>query len=146
MERRIGPDGPEGRAMSLSGGYPANALGTIVIADTKEASEKLYEVGQYLEDAGLVAAQRCQPFAGQIARVQIDAFGESAAEVESTLLEYATRCDAAAQASETNYGRCVIERNLEEEWGATYSWRGRLTLTPTIGTIASSERAAATIT
>lgn len=98
-----------------------------------------------LSESGFAISRIEPPFAGQIARVQIDSYGETAGEVEATLLNYAGRCDAASQASEVAYGRCVIERNLEEEWGATYSWRGRLVLHPTIGTIPSSERAAAAI-
>lgn len=119
----------------------AGLLNTCLIENGPEAAADALH--GFLDKHGLVAAQKTAPFAGQIARVQIDVYGESASEVESTLLEYAARCDAASQATEVTYGRCVIERNLEEEWGATYSWRGRLVLHPTIGTIPSSARAAA---
>lgn len=109
---------------------------------TSDESERAKEIAAFLDQRDLVATRKHDPFPGQIARVRIDAYGESASEVEATLLEYASRCDAAMQASECAYGECVIERNLEEQWGETYSWRGRLILHPTIGSIPSSERAA----
>ena len=93
----------------------------------------------------MVVTLVADPYPGQVARVRIDAYGESAAEVEATLLEMAKRCDAATQASECSYGECVIERNLEEQWGATYSWRGRILLHSTIGTAPGAERAAAAV-
>lgn len=127
----------------LSGGDESIAVS--YAKDEGVGAEAFATVIRALDRAGLVATRKIDPFAGQVARVQIDAFGESAAEVESTLLNFGGRCDAAAQAAEVSYGRCVIERNLEEQWGATYSWRGRLTLHPTIGTIPSSERAAKVI-
>ena len=99
----------------------------------------------FLEDRNLVATRPYDPFAGQVARIRVDVYGESAHEVEQTLLAFAERCDAASQASEVSYGECVIERNLQEEWGATYSWKGRITLHPTIGTISTSKRAAAAV-
>lgn len=101
------------------------------------------QMREWLEANYLVATRKCPSLAGQVARVQIDVYGESASEVEATLLEYATRCDAATERQSVSYGRCVIERNLEEDWGDSYSWRGRLVLHPDIGTIPSSERAAA---
>jgi hypothetical protein len=97
-----------------------------------------------LAEADMSVTHAVPPFPGQVARVRVDAFGESAAEVEVTLLAYGGRCDAASQASECQYGECVIERNLEEQWGATYSWRGRLILTPSIGSVPAAGRAAAT--
>lgn len=119
--------------------------GVRVVTDVAPDPRYIADVLRFLDAYGYTVTRECDPFGGQIARVQIDAYGESAAEVESTLLEYGTRCDAASQAPEVGYGRCVIERNLEEEWGKTYSWRGRLVLHPTIGTLPSSERAASAI-
>lgn len=98
-----------------------------------------------LQDHGFAVSRVFEPYPGQVARVQIDAYGESASEVEATLLAYAERAGAGLQSAECSYGRCVIERNLEEEWGATYSWRGRLVLHPTIGSLPSSSRAAAIV-
>lgn len=105
--------------------------------------ETLRRAIKHLAGLGMSVTRVFDPYPGQVARVQIDVYGESAAEVEATLLAYAERAGAGLQASACPYGRCVIERNLEEEWGATYSWRGRLTLNPTIGMIPSSKRAAA---
>lgn len=103
--------------------------------------EEAVRIRAWLDERDLVATRVEGPFAGQVARVKIDVFGESAAEVEATLLAYGARCDAALQALSCSYGETVIERNLEERWGATYSWRGRMTLHPEIGTIESSQRA-----
>lgn len=96
-------------------------------------------------ERGLVATRIADHFDGVIARVRIDAYGTSAAEIEATLLEYATRCDMATERPSVSYGQCVIERNLEEQWGADYSWKGRLVLHPDIGMLPSSERASAAI-
>lgn len=109
---------------------PQDVEGHRVVTATAPSSPYIADVIRFLDAYGYTVTRECEPFAGQVARVQIDVYGESAAEVESTLLEFGTRCDAASQASEVEYGRCVIERNLEEEWGKTYSWRGRLTLNP----------------
>lgn len=98
-----------------------------------------------LDEAGLVATLMMPHFDGAVARVRIDAYGKSASEIEATLLQFAERCDAASQANGCSYGECVIERNLEEQWGESYSWRGRLVLHPNIGMMPSSERAAAAI-
>lgn len=72
-------------------------------------------------------------FRGSVARVRIDAYGPSAGDVEWRLLDAASKIDSAIQSFETEYGQCVVERNLEEEWGAAYSWRGRLTIKPCLG-------------
>jgi hypothetical protein len=157
MEPRVGPDGPERRnAMTFPVSYfdydgtpkegaagTADVFALVCSGEAAIDAKAMRAAISILHQEGFAVTRVCPPFAGQIARVQIDVYGESASEVESTLLEYAERCDAASQASEVAYGRCVIERNLEEEWGATYSWRGRLVLHPTIGTIPSSARAAA---
>lgn len=150
---------------SLSGGFPpsyfdsagmpvegaarsedANEAATLAVAkalsiDGAKAEKAVETCIAALQTAGMVVTLRKEPYPGQVGRVRIDAFGESASEVEATLLEYAGRCDAATQASEVTYGECVIERNLEEQYGAPYSWRGRMILHPTIGTIESSQRA-----
>lgn len=109
------------------------------------ASAELAKWIKSLHAHGFAISRVCDPYPGQVARVQIDAYGESAAEVEATLLEYAERAGAGLQSRECSYGRCVIERNLEEAWGETYSWRGRLTLNPSIGSIESSQRATAAL-
>lgn len=129
-------------------GYPTDYLRLIEEeCGTSDQAAELAQVRAVLAKhrPDLVVARQHPPFGGQIARVRIDAYGESAGEVEATLLEYASRCDAASQASEVAYGECVIERNLDEEWGKTYSWRGRLILHPTIGSIPSTERAVAAL-
>jgi hypothetical protein len=94
-----------------------------------------------LQDNGFSVTLVEKPLEGIVARVQIDTYGTSASEVESTLLSYGSRCDAATERRSVSYGRCVIERNLEEEWGDNYSWKGRLVLHPDIGMMPSSERA-----
>lgn len=129
-------------------GFPVDYLRDINVGDdsfTPEDRVFANQVRAFLDEHGLVATRVCDPFGGQIARVQIHAYGESAAEVESSLLEFGSRCSAASQVGEVSFGGCVIERNLDEEWGATYSWQGRLTLHPSIGSMPNSERAAAAI-
>lgn len=124
----------EGAACS-SEVYDADAL-----REAGLEAETLRRAIVHLNAHGLAVSRIYDPYGGQVARVQIDAYGESAAEVESTLLTYSERAGAALQASECSYGRCVIERNLEEQWGDTFSWRGRLVLHPTIGVEGSTQR------
>lgn len=94
---------------------------------------KLRDLIAALGEAGYVVTRTCEPFGGQVAKVKVEAFGESASEVERTLREYGTRCDAASQSHECSWGEMVIERNLLEADGEIYSWKGRLTLHPVIG-------------
>lgn len=119
-----------------SGGFPHDSLSLRHVGQhaTDEASiEEAQRIREWLAARGLVATQVRKPFAGQVARVKIDVYGESAMEVHATLMEYAPRCDSATQVPECAYGQTVIERNLEVADGELYSWRGRITLHPTLG-------------
>lgn len=108
-------------------------------------AERAAEIRDWLASHGLVATRLCDPLEGLVARVRIDVFGKSASEIEATLLEYASRCDSASERGEVTYGQCVIERNLDEQWGESYSWKGRLVLEPNNGVLPVSRRAAAAI-
>jgi len=68
-----------------------------------------------------------------ISRVRFEAYGPTAASVEQQLLEFASACDSAIGAAETNYGEMVIERQLTEAYGSDYAFKGRQTLHPSIG-------------
>ena len=132
--------------------YPVDYIKAMVeghltssLDDYPAPSGSVREIQEWLAGQGLVATRIHEPLQGLIARVRIDAVGKSAAEIEATLLEYASRCDGAMEVNECSYGECVIERNLEEQWGDSYSWRGRITLHPSIGSIPKSSRAAAAV-
>lgn len=107
----------------------------------QDEGRKQEEVWEYLDARKLVATRREDRLPGCVSRVRIDVFGRTAAEVESTLLQFGGRCDSASEAHGCAYGECVIERNLQEEWGDYYSWKGRLVLHPNIGEMTASERA-----
>jgi len=123
-----------------SGRFPVDCLaprfrfrnGSELVEDDGKAGE-IGEIRDWLTVRGLVATERHKPFPGQIARVKIDVYGASAMEVHATLMEYAPRCDSAAETSECSYGQTVIERNLEVADGELYSWKGRITLHPSLG-------------
>lgn len=114
-------------------------------AVTSDEEQFVVKVKEWCDVRGFVVTRREDPFLGLVSRVRVDVFGRSASEVESTLLEYAKRCDMAAVRPSCSYDECVIERNLLEEWGAEYSWKGRLTIHPDIGRVTSSERAKAVV-
>lgn len=108
---------------------------------TSDEEQFVAKLKEWCEVRGFVVTRREDALPGLISRVRLDAFGRSAAEVEATLLDYATRSDMAAERQSCAYGECVIERNLLEEWGDSYSWKGRFVLHPDIGQVTSSERA-----
>jgi hypothetical protein len=108
---------------------------------TSDEEQFVAKLKEWCDVRGFVVTRQEDPFPGLVSRVRVDAFGRSASEVESTLLEYGKRCDMAAVRPSCSYGECVIERNLNEEWGAEYSWKGRLVIHPDIGQVTSSERA-----
>lgn len=120
-------------------GYPTDYLAGDAGSNGEEG-EREREVSTWLAKRNLVATRREEDLVGVVARVRIDVFGSSASEVEATLLAYGKRCDAAANRPSCAYGECVIERNLAEEWGNHFSWRGRLILHPDVGTEQTSQR------
>lgn len=72
-------------------------------------------------------------YGGEITRVRFDAYGPHAADVSDRLIGFATQVDGLLGVIECSYGECVIERNLGEEDGTPYAWKGRLTIHPSIG-------------
>lgn len=68
-----------------------------------------------------------------ISRIRIDAYGSTASNVEEQLLDFAVKCDQATGATECSYGEMVIERQLTEEYGTAFAFKGRQTLHPSIG-------------
>lgn len=70
---------------------------------------------------------------GLIARIRIDAYGSTAGETELMLLNFATECDKATGRPTCAYGEQVIERNMDEPYGSTFAFKGRLILHPDLG-------------
>lgn len=69
-----------------------------------------------------------------ISRVRIDAYGTEPAELHAELLAMATACDNLTGRPSCAYGEQVIERNLTEEDGTSFAWKGRITIHPDVGT------------
>jgi hypothetical protein len=60
-----------------------------------------------------------------ISRIRIEAYGASAGDVETQLLEFAMACAEKVGAGEIANGEMVIERNLDEPAGSELAFKGR---------------------